>query len=178
MLKSALRWTAYCAALMSAAVLGASLPVRGEVTFTAHGPAGMKIEGQGSAVSSAADPTTIVFKLELSSLKTGIDVRDRHMQEDLQAQTYPTAELRVPRMDLQLPPPGGEVKSTCRGALTLHGQTHDVTISYDAKRKGGYDVSGSFQVDLRDYGIATPTYLGVAVKPDVQVAADLHLDAL
>jgi polyisoprenoid-binding protein YceI len=178
MLKSALRNFACCAALVSAALGAVSLPVRGEVTFTAHGPAGLKIEGQSSAVSSAADPTTIAFTLELSSLKTGIEVRDRHMREDLQVQTYPTAELRVPRSGMQLPPPGGEVKSTCHGALTLHGQTRDVTISYDAKRTSGYDVSSSFQIDVRDYGIAPPTYLGVAVKPDVQIAAELHLDAL
>ncbi len=178
MLKSTLRGMACCAALASAPLGAASLPVRGELTFTAHGPAGLKIEGQSSAVSSAVDPTTITFTLELSSLKTGIDVRDRHMREDLQVQTYPTAELRVPRTGLQSPAPGGEVKSTCHGALTLHGQTHDVTISYDAKRTGGYDVAGSFQIDLRDYGIAPPKYLGVAVKPDVQIAAELHLDAL
>lgn len=178
MLNSAFRGVACCAALVSAALGAVSLPVRGEVTFTAHGPAGLKIEGQSSAVSSATDPGTITFTLELSSLKTGIDVRDRHMREDLQVQTYPTAELRVPRSALQLPPPGGEVKSTCHGELTLHGQTHEVTISYVARRTTGYEVSGSFPIDLRDYGIAPPTYLGVAVKPEVQIGAELHLDPL
>jgi len=162
--------------LLSGLSVAAPPPVHGQVTFTAHGPAGLKIAGHSSALSVKEDDRALSFTLELATLETGIEVRDRHMRDDLQVQTFPTAELRIDRGRLQMPPHGGQVKGTCPGALTLHGQSHDVAVSYEARSGHGYEVSGSFQIDLRDYGIAPPTYLGVSVKPDVQVVADLHLD--
>jgi hypothetical protein len=33
------------------------------------------------------------------------------------------------------------------------------------------------RLDLRDYDIPSPRYLGVSVKPDVDVSVDFHLDS-
>jgi polyisoprenoid-binding protein YceI len=158
-----------------AATAAAPLLERGRVQFTAHGPAGLTIEGNSAALSLSADPETLSFSLPLATLRTGSELRDKHMQDDLDVKSYPTAELRIERSRLQLPSVGTQLNATCPAKLTLHGRTRDVSLVYQAKGGDGYDVSGSFGLDLRDYGIEPPKYLGVAIKPDVQVSATFHL---
>ena len=36
---------------------------------------------------------------------------------------------------------------------------------------------GFIKNNLRDYGMTAPTYLGISVKPEIDVSADFHLDA-
>jgi polyisoprenoid-binding protein YceI len=56
--------------------------------------------------------------------------------------------------------------------LSLHGQTRPVTVHYSAKGDGaGMATQGRFHINMNEYGITVPSYLGVTVKPDVDVTA-------
>jgi len=60
--------------------------------------------------------------------------------------------------------------------VTLHGQTRPVTVHYDAKRDGSSLLShGTFRINMNDFGITVPVYLGVTVKPDVDVSASFRV---
>lgn len=143
-----------------------------EAGFKAAGPAGLSIEGRTSDVAVADDGTTVTITVTLSSIKTGLDLRDKHTREHLETDKHPTAELKVPRASLKLPG-GGE--GDAKGTMKIHGQTKDVTFHYVAKQSGDtYDVKGKTRVNINEYGIKTPTYMGVGVKPDVDVFANFQ----
>jgi hypothetical protein len=41
-----------------------------------------------------------------------------------------------------------------------------------------YDVQGETKVDMRDFGIETPTYLGISVKPPVDITVSFLLNEI
>ena len=87
------------------------------------------------------------------------------------------AELVVDRAALKFPADGQESSASAPGQLTIHGQTKPVTFTYKAARSGSaYQVSGAVHVNLKDHGIDVPSYAGVTVKPDVDVAIKMKVD--
>ncbi|TMA75492.1 MAG: YceI family protein [Deltaproteobacteria bacterium] len=164
------------AAWLAALVVAAAQPKisRPEVVFTAHGSLGMRVEGKTPQLSVTRNGDVLEFAVQLATLQTGIELRDRHMRDEvLEVQRFPVATLRVPNAPLATASTSG----TTRAELTVHGQTHPMEVSFQVAQRGGYDVTATFRMDLRDYGMTAPVYLGVKVKPEVDVSADFHLDA-
>jgi polyisoprenoid-binding protein YceI len=128
----------------------------------------------GAVQLNAAQPGTIdgSLQVDLSSLQTGIGLRDRHMRENyLEVQKgaeYATATLDNIRL-AQL-----EGKTSMTGTLKLHGQTRNITGIAELKREGNrVKVQAEFPVNVPDYDIAKPSYLGVGVKDEVRVRVTL-----
>jgi polyisoprenoid-binding protein YceI len=144
-----------------------------DVSFTLVGPAGMKIVGQGSELRVVDDGQAVKVSVPLSSMKTGISIRDKHMHEKyLQTPNFPSADLTVPRSALKIPQPGANVTQDAQGTLILHGKTKPVNFRYTCTRDGAkLKVQGTMHLNMNDFGIEVPSYLGVTVKPDVDVAA-------
>ena len=172
-----LRGLALLAAVGSLCALGARAEQgKGAASFVALGPAGLRIEGATDQVKLATQDDQVVVTVDLGSLKTGINVRDKHLREDLQTGQFPTAELRVKRDALKLPEPLSETSGEADGQLLLHGQTRPIHFSYRLKRtEAGTDVNGSFRIHLADFGIAPRAYLGITVKPDVDASVQLQV---
>jgi polyisoprenoid-binding protein YceI len=148
-----------------------------KVSFEAAGPAGMKIDGTTSDLSVADDSGNVVVTVPLGNLTTGIGLRDHHMKEKyLEVPKYPAATLTIARSAMKFPNGAEPVKADVPAMLQLHGQSHPVTVHYDAKATGNaFDAHGAFHINMNDYGIAVPVYLGVTVKPDIDVAASFHV---
>jgi polyisoprenoid-binding protein YceI len=158
-----------------AALSGASDP---HVSFQASGPAGMKINGTTADLSVAEDPGgNVVVSVSLSNLTTGIALRDQHMKEKyLELPKYPAATLTIARAALSLPASGQRVEGDARATLALHGQTRPVSVHYDATAEGaGFSTHGKFHINMNEFGISVPSYLGVTVKPDVDVSASFRV---
>ncbi len=158
-----------------AALSGASDP---QVAFQASGPAGMKITGTTADLSVAEDAAgNVVVSVPLSNLTTGIALRDRHMKEKyLEVPKYPAATLTIARAALSLPAPGQKIEGDARAMLVLHGQTRPVSIHYDTTAEGaGFSAHGKFRINMNEFGISVPSYLGVTVKPDVDVSASFRV---
>ncbi len=153
------------------AALGAS---DARVKFSCVGPGGLRFEGAGTELQILEKGEALVFVVPLARITTGIGLRDGHMQEKyLETDKFPTAELAVPRAPLSFPTDGATVDTTASGTMTIHGTSRPVTVHYKAARKGNaYDVQADVHINMNDYGIPTPSYLGVTVKPpvDIQVA--------
>ncbi len=141
------------------------------ISFAANGPAGMRIVGQSSDLSIADDAQNITVTVPLGNLKTGIDLRDRHMREKyLEVGKYPNAELVVAKSALKMPASGGDSQGDATGTMKLHGKTKNVSFHYIARKEGtAMKVGGTVHIDMRDYGIEIPNYMGVTVKPEVDV---------
>jgi polyisoprenoid-binding protein YceI len=68
--------------------------------------------------------------------------------------------------------PTGEGRWTLRGNLTLHGQTHPVTVQVTLK-DGHY--SGETTVKQTEFGIKPPGKAGVRAKDEVRIEFDVRL---
>jgi hypothetical protein len=147
-----------------------------EVSFTLIGPAGMKIVGNGSALRVLDEGATVKISVPLAGMKTGISMRDKHMHEKyLETANFPTAELQVPRAALKIPAAGAVTQDTT-GTLLLHGKNKPVTFHYNCSRLGAQlKVQGTMHLNMNDFGIQVPSYLGVTVKPDVDVVAQFEV---
>jgi polyisoprenoid-binding protein YceI len=139
-------------------------------SFKAAGPAGMSIDGSTSEMSVADDGTTILITVPLGNVTTGIGIRDEHTKKALETDKFPTVTLKVARSAIKFPAAGSESSGDAKGSMTLHGQAKDVTFHYTAKLDGDtFTVKGTTRVNVDDFGIKRPSYLGVTVKPDVDI---------
>jgi polyisoprenoid-binding protein YceI len=144
-------------------------------SFKAAGPAGLTIEGNTAEMSVADDGTTVTITVPLANISTGIGVRDDHTKKALEVGTYPTTTLTVARSALKFPAAGAESSGDASGSLTLHGQTRPVTFHYVAKLDGDtYSVKGTARINVDDFGVKRPSYLGVTVKPDVDLSTSFQ----
>ena len=174
------RVIAVCIGLGAASALAhasLSAPSDARIGFQATGPAGMKIEGTTTELTVVESDANVTLEVPLAGLKTGIDLRDQHMREKyLEVPRYPSASLVVARGALALPPAGAQTEADAPATLKLHGQVRPVTVHYQTKADGaGLAVHGSFRIKMTDFGISVPSYLGVTVKPDVDVNASFHV---
>ncbi len=141
----------------------------GEASFCASGPAGMQINGRTSDITVSEEAEHVKVSVSLTRLTTGIDLRDRHMRDRyLEVGKFPNAELTVDRKVLKL---SGDASADAPATLKIHGQSRAVTIHYTSHANGAaFQVTGSVHIDMTDYGVEQPSYLGVKVKPDVDVS--------
>lgn len=164
--------------LLLAVAMGSALSLSdGSVTAVAHGPAGLRIEARTSKIEVSHDASTLVFSAPLGRLQTGIDLRDRHLRQMLDTEMFPSAVLRVPRSDIALPRDREPSEGVAPGELTLHGKSRPVDVRYRAEVVGPCitRVRGSFAIDVRDFGVTPPSYLGLAVSPRVEIDAEMIL---
>ena len=150
----------------------------GTAKFLARGPAGLKIEGKTDALTCAPLGDLVVCALLVGRFTTGIDLRDQHLYKALDSAAFPDAKLEVVRAGLAVPAAGAEASADGKGTLTFHGQTKPVAFKYTAKRADGFDVTAALPLDLRDFAIEPPSYLGITVRPEVEVTVSFHLGAV
>jgi len=162
---------------VSAAYAALSGPTEAKVGFAASGPGGLKIEGTTSDMTVADQSEVITITVPLANLSTGIALRDRHMKEKyLEVPKYPSATLTIARAALRLPAAGAKSEADVPATVTLHGQSRPTSVHYTASGDGASTaISGAFHVNMTGFGITVPSYLGVTVKPDVDVHATFHV---
>jgi polyisoprenoid-binding protein YceI len=157
-------------------VVGASAALHtvGEstVTFEAVGPAGLKINGASSGVRTVEEAGKVKITAPTTSFHTGIGLRDKHLRQYLESEKHTEAILVVDRSKITLPS-SGKADGSVTGALTLHGVTQPAKVSYHITRGAtDYRVEGDIEVNILEYQIKKPCYLGVCVGEVVKVRAE------
>jgi polyisoprenoid-binding protein YceI len=130
----------------------------------------------GTLTASAGRPSALEGSLavDLRTVDTGIDLRNDHLREKYfevdKGAGYDQAVLsEVALQGLNADAPAG--KGSFTGSLMLHGVKKTVTGPVEIRQAGaGWRVRASFPVNLPDYNIDKPRYLGVGVKDTVQVS--------
>jgi polyisoprenoid-binding protein YceI len=133
--------------------------------FHATGPGGLGIDGSTSDVEVADDGSTVTITVQLGSLKTGMDIRDKHTKEDLEADKFGTAQLKVPRASIKA---SGE--GDAKGTFVIHGQSKETTFHY---KTDGSNAKGTAKINVKDFGVKPRSYLGVSIKDEVEVFANI-----
>jgi polyisoprenoid-binding protein YceI len=147
-----------------------------DVRALALGPAGMKINCRSSQLRAEEKDGKLVITAPLTDIKTGIGLRDRHLRGYLKTDKHPNATLVVDKSKLELPDNAKTTSGKASGQLSMHGVTRPVRFSYKANRTGSdYHVQGLTEIDLRDYKVEIPCYLGVCVKPEVKIKVKFKL---
>ncbi len=163
-----------------------AMPIKttgGTLSFTAIGKPGfLKIRGD----SKPAGPVGSVeftdsglngkFTFDLSTLDTGIEMRNQHMKEKyLEVGKFPKADLALTGLKVTPEELKTDFTKTFSGILSLHGVSKEVTgqFTWSAAKR---EVSAQFELKVSDFSIDVPKYLGVTVseKVDVQVFAQLE----
>jgi polyisoprenoid-binding protein YceI len=130
----------------------------------------------GMLTASASNPSALEgsVAVDLRSLDTGIALRNEHLREKYlevdKGAGYDQAVLAdVVLQGLNPGTPAG--KGSFTGVLTLHGVKKAVSGPVEVRQAGnGWRVRASFPVNLPDYNIEKPRYLGVGVRDTVQVS--------
>ena len=152
-------------------------PSGASVLVSMHGPAGLNIEGNTRELAISERDGELVFQVPLSGVDTGIGLRNRHMRGYLDVAHFPHAELRVPRNSVVFPNPGKAIESDVPGTLTIRGLSRPCSVHYRAEQGAGNElhVRAATRIDMRDFGIEVPAYLGVRVDPTVAIQVDFSV---
>jgi polyisoprenoid-binding protein YceI len=128
----------------------------------------------GRLTPSAADASALegTVSVELSTLDTGIGLRNTHLRERYleveRGEGFARAVVSNIRLDRPAPTLTG--RTGFRASLTVHGVTRPVLGTADITRQGGgVHVEAAFSVTLPEHDIPEPRYLGVGVKDVVQI---------
>jgi len=169
-----IRRASLAALLLVFPLLAAATKVTGEPSagFHGRGPGGFGVDGKTNQLRIEDDGTTLKITVPLATLHTGIGLRDKHMREKyLQVDKYPDAVLEMPWSAVKLPGDGQTGEGTVPGKMTIHGKSKDVKAKYRIVRTGNrYQVTGNVSLNLKDYDIDVPSYLGVTVQPDIETS--------
>jgi polyisoprenoid-binding protein YceI len=126
------------------------------------------------------DSLDVAVEVDMASLDTGIDLRNRHMRENhLHTGRFPKATFHGGRLaDLSAPvlAPGAPVTGTLVGTMELHGTQRVIRVPFEMELAGELlHVTSRFQISLADYGIPRPQFLVMRLD-DIQ-RVEVHLEA-
>jgi polyisoprenoid-binding protein YceI len=162
----------------SLAQAGMTVSGKPKISFFAVGSPGfLDIEGESTVVTTADDGTKLSFVVPMSSVTSGIDLRDDHMNNEyVKVAQFPNATLTLAKADVKWPAALAEsATGTVKGTFNVHGVDQPVDIAYTVKKsKTGYRVNAKFPFDVTTHGIAIPSYLGITVDPKMN--ADVQVD--
>lgn len=184
-------------ALMLSSVLFASaalagdaqwVKTRGLVRFVVEGPLDDVIgETRQSSGVLTFDPATWskgtgAIAVDLNTLRTGIDQRDRDMRiEFLETSRFPRAILSIEGIEKPSAPAlasGAAVTGTVSGSFELHGVRRAVKVPVSLKMdgEGKVKVSGKFEVPFADYGVQRPQRLFLKLGDTAVVSFDMGFE--
>jgi polyisoprenoid-binding protein YceI len=110
----------------------------------------------------------VTVTADVRSFKSGNGLRDKHAAEAIHADQYP--QVHFASDSVRAAGTGYRVY----GRLTFAGRTRpvDFNVRHDA-RDGKVRVSGSFSINLPDYGVKPPSLLGMAAEDRLDIRFDL-----
>ena len=127
----------------------------------------------GMLTSTGATAIDGSLAVDLRMLDTGIALRNNHMRENYLEVDKGAGFDKAVLSDIELKGVNGDApegKGSFTGMLMLHGVKKSVGGPIELRKAGaGLRVKASFPVNLPDYNIPEPRYLGVGVKNTVQV---------
>ncbi len=116
------------------------------------------------------------FYIDLTTLETGIEKRDRDMKETLETEKYPFAEFFGELVSDFNPDTSAQQNVTVKGEFKIHGVSQEVTIDGTLQMKPeGLMVKASWILLLEDYDIVPPSLLFVKVDQEQEIEIEALL---
>lgn len=118
----------------------------------------MKVKGTATKTADGVKAENI--EVDINSLKTGIELRDKHLKERLMSDKHPVAKL------IKAEGKGGKGKAT----VEIKGMQKEVTGTY---KISGNTLQAQFKMSLADLEIKDVRYMGVGAKDEVVINVSL-----
>jgi polyisoprenoid-binding protein YceI len=165
----------------------ATYKMSGRAKFISDAPL-ETMEGNTNKVTGTLDldPADITvtkgkFKVAVTSLRTGNDLRDEHLQGDgwLDAEKNPflhfeITEVMPGKKGNKALKQGKDAKVAVKGRFTAHGITKDVVAKGTANWSGdAVRIKADFPVVLTDHNISVPSIVRLKVANEIAVSVDL-----
>lgn len=155
------------------------------VEFLAIGkPSALKINGTGGKLVGQITIENLKvsgsFAVPLSTLTTGISLRDEHMKTKyLEIEKFPNAELEIQELTLPQDIFSQSVKFEnlpFKGMLRIHGIAKPVmgTALIDSK-PNTVSIVAKLTTNISAHEIALPSYLGIKVADEINVTSEFTL---
>jgi len=119
-------------------------------------------EIKGEAIQKGDEVSAENIVVNLKSLKTGVELRDKHTQKHLETDKFPEAVLT------KATGKGGKGQ----GHIKIRGVEKDITGTYTIKDK---TLSAEFNLSLADFNMKDINYMGIGVEDTVTLHITLPL---
>ena len=140
-------------------------------------------KGSTLTVAEDRDDSTVNVMLDPASVNTGHDLRDKHLRETegfFEVKKYPDMAFKATSVSFD-----DDDEAKVVGDLTLHGQTHEVTLDVEdmncrvnPMEKTNYTCgfSAETEIDRTDYGMdAYSELVGTEIEIDLEVEANMPI---
>lgn len=121
--------------------------------------------------------------VDLRSLDTGLDLRNKHMRENhLHTDSFPNAVFELDSLVMSPGQASDGDAVTLFGAMTIHGVTHSVTTKglvtgrSESAAAAPLRIETDFTLKITDYGIPRPEFLFLKLAEEVKIIVDLTLE--
>ena len=154
------------------------LTLSGTAEFTSRVPLHTFTGESGNLVGMIdLERNMLDFYLDLTTLRTGIDRRDRDMFRTLDVDNYQFAEF-TGTIENSFDPNSPEKQSvTALGEFTVHGVTRDVRIDgYLQNVNGKLLLEAEWELDITDYDIEPPGILFYRVNEIQEMRIEAELE--
>jgi polyisoprenoid-binding protein YceI len=119
---------------------------------------------------------TVDFYLDLTTLDTGIEKRDRDMKETLETEKFPFAEFFGSLSSEFNPDDSSEQSVKVKGDFKIHGVSREVEIEGTLQKKpDGILLKANWVLLLEDYDIIPPKLLFVKVDQEQKIEIEALL---
>ncbi len=134
--------------------------------------------GESEHLTGMIDPAKnlVDFYLDLNTLKTGIDRRDRDMYRTLNVDEYPFAEFTGSLESMFDMDSSENQQVTVNGEFTINGETRKVNIDGNIQISGNeFILEASWTLNLNDYNIEPPGILFYKVDKEQKIRIEATL---
>lgn len=122
------------------------------------------------------EDSVVDFYLDVTTLETGINKRDKDMLETLEAEEYPFAEFYGKLASSFDPEQEGPQKMTAEGEFTIHGVTREASIDGTLeKTPEGLHLTASWTLNMEDYDVEPPGILFYRVSEEIDIKIEATL---
>lgn len=123
--------------------------------------------------------STVDFYIDLTTLDTGNNKRDKDMRSTLDTDEYPFAEFFGKLVTEFNTENSGPQKVTVEGDFKIHGVSRNVSIDGTLQKTDkGLEVKASWTLDMTDYDIKPPGILFYRVDENIDIQIDALLEPL
>ena len=128
-----------------------------------------------------ADPDTLeqegaraTFAVDMTEFDAGDWLKNRKLRKDFQLEKHPQARFTLDALS-DVVRDGDQFSATATGTLDWHGRQVQISVSgRGVLNKSEIDVTGRFELDIRELGLSPPKFFIFKVESEVAVEVTLR----
>ncbi|HUH03494.1 MAG TPA: YceI family protein [Kofleriaceae bacterium] len=134
------------------------------------------VEADPAALETAG--ATARFEVHMASFDAGDWLKNRKLKKDLELDTHPTAQFELRELREVTRGESSRFEAVAVGVIRYRGRELPMEIRGSGTMdEHGIDATGSFDVDIRAFGMQPPKILMFKIEPEVTIEVTLRARA-